>query len=94
MTPNRLQAVERACGDLCREGRAVTFTAVAAATGISRTSLYRQSAIRAVINEHHHRDIHNSPIASITDEIATLRTIVEELAERVRRHEEQLRQLG
>ena len=72
----------------------LTFTAIAAATGISRTSLYREPDIRAVIDEHRHRGAHNAPLAGITDEIATLRTVVEELAARVRSHEEQLRRLS
>lgn len=90
---SRLAAVERACTDLRRDGRAITVTAIAAATGISRTSLYRQPDIRAVIDEHRHRHAHDAPLAGITDEIATLRTVVEELAERVRNHETQLRRL-
>ncbi len=49
---SRLAAVERACADLRRDGHTVTFTAIAAATGISRTSLYREPDIRAVIPVH------------------------------------------
>jgi hypothetical protein len=91
---SRLTAVERACADLRRDGHTVTFTAIAAATGISRTSLYREPDIRAVIDEHRHRSAHNAPLAGITDEIANLRIVVEELAARVRSHEEQLRRLS
>lgn len=91
---SRIAAVERACADLRRDGRPVTVTAIAAATGISRTTLYRHTDIRAVIDEHRHRDAHDAPLAGITEEIATLRTVVTELAERVRNHEEQLRRLS
>ena len=40
-----LNRVERACADLLRNGQAVTFTAVAAQTGLGRTTLYRDSML-------------------------------------------------
>ena len=86
-----LNAVERACTVLARDGRPVTFTAIAAATGLSRSTLYRNPALHAVI-EHHQRAT-DEPLKAITDEIATLRAAVNTLAERVRHHEEQLRRL-
>ena len=92
-TPSVLNDVERACVQLRRDGAPVTFTAVAAATGIARSTLYRNPAFRALINEHRHRDATNGTLTGLTDEIATLRTVVDELAARVRRHEEQLRRL-
>jgi Family of unknown function (DUF6262) len=56
MTPNNhtANAVERACTDLARDGRHVTFTAVAAATGLSRSTLYRNTELRAIIEHHQH----------------------------------------
>jgi len=90
---SNMNAVERACGDLRSDGQSVTFTAIAAATQISRTTLYRREDLRTVIEEHRHRAAHDAPLAGINEEIATLRTIVEELAERVRNHEAQLRRL-
>jgi len=86
-----VNAVERACADLARDGRPVTFTAVAAATGLSRSTLYRNAALHAIIEHHQHAD--DGPLTAITDEIATLRAAVSTLAERVRSHEEQLRRL-
>jgi len=88
-----LNRVERACNDLRRAGHDVTFTAVAAATGLGRTTLYRDPAIRAAIEEHRRRTVTGGTLAGLTEEIATLRTAVDALAERVRRHEEQLRRL-
>ncbi|MGO4590204.1 hypothetical protein [Paenarthrobacter aromaticivorans] len=44
-----LDSVERACAELLRNGQAVTFTAVAAQTGLGRTTIYRDPVIRAVI---------------------------------------------
>ena len=86
-----LNAVERACTDLVRAGRPVTFTAIANATGLSRSTLYRNTALRAVVE--HHKQRPDGPMTAITDEIATLRAAVSSLAERVRSHEEQLRRL-
>jgi hypothetical protein len=88
-----LNRVERACAQLHHDGNPVTFTAVATATGLGRTTLYRNPAIRAVVEEHRHRAATSGTLQGLTDEIATLRAAVEALAERVRRHEEQLRRL-
>lgn len=92
-TASTLNRVERVCIDLRHDGKDVTFTAVAARTGLGRTTLYRDPTIRAVIEEHRHRTATGGTLAALTDEIATLRATVEALAERVRRHEEQLRRL-
>jgi hypothetical protein len=86
-----VNAVERACTDLARDGRPVTFTAIAAATGLSRSTLYRNAALRATVE--HHKRASDGPLTPITEEIATLRAAVSTLAERVRSHEEQLRRL-
>lgn len=88
-----LNRVERACAQLRRDGHDVTFTAVSAATGLGRTTLYRDPAIRAAIEEHRRRTVTGGTLAGLTEEIATLRAALDALAERVRRHEEQLRRL-
>ena len=49
-----LNRVERACVQLRQDGKKVTFTAVADATGIGRTTLYRNPDLRAVIDQHRH----------------------------------------
>jgi hypothetical protein len=92
-TASTLQRVERACADLHHAGHAVTFTAVAARTGLSRTTLYRNPTLRAVIDQHRHRSTASGTLTGLTDEIATLRTALDALATRVRHHEEQLRRL-
>ncbi len=61
------------------------------ATGLSRSTLYRNTALRAVVE--HHKHAADGPITAITDDIATLRAAVSTLAERVRSHDEQLRRL-
>jgi hypothetical protein len=92
-TAATLNRVERACAELHHDGQAVTFTGVAARTGLGRTTLYRNPALRAVIDEHRHRAAASGTLTGLTDEIATLRTALDALAARVRRHEEQLRRL-
>lgn len=91
---NTLNRVERACAELHHDGQPVTFTAVAARTGLGRTTLYRDATLRAVIEEHRHRSTTSGTLAGLTDEIATLRTALDALATRVRHHEEQLRRLA
>lgn len=92
MTSNpTLNKVERACTDLARDGREVTFTAIATATGLSRSTLYRNPPLRAIVEQHQHAT--DGPLTPLTDEIATLRAAVSTLAARVRSHEEQLRRL-
>jgi len=94
MTDTRtLNQVERACAQLHQEGHTVTFTAVADLTGLGRSTLYRDPTIRAVIEQHRHRTADSGTLAGVTDEIATLRTALDALADKVRRHEEQLRRL-
>jgi Family of unknown function (DUF6262) len=88
-----LNRVERACTQLHQEGQSVTFTAVAARTRLGRSTLYRDPTIRAVIEERRHRTATSGTVAGLTDEIATLRTALGALADKVRRHEEQLRRL-
>jgi hypothetical protein len=86
-----LNRVERVCAQLRHEGNPVTFTAVAARTGLGRSTLYRDPTIRAVIEQHRHQTATSGSIAGLTDQIATLRTAVDALADKVRRHDEQLR---
>lgn len=89
-TTHTLNRVERACTQLRHNGQAITFTAVAAHTGLGRTTLYRNPDLRALIEEYRHRSATSGTLAGLTDEITTLHTA---LATRVRRHEEQLRRL-
>jgi hypothetical protein len=92
-TANILNRVERACAQLRHDGKKVTFTAVAAATGLGRTTLYRDPTLRAVIDQHRHHAAASGTLTGLTDELATLRTVIEAIADRVRKHEEQLRRL-
>lgn len=91
--PDTLARVERACADLHTTGQPVTFTAIAEHTGLSRTTLYRDDRLRAVINEHRNRSNDPRTLSGLTAEIGHLRTAVETIAYRRRTQEERLRQL-
>jgi Family of unknown function (DUF6262) len=91
---NILNRVERACAQLRQDSQPVTFTAVATATGVGRTTLYRNPDLRAVVDQHRHQADTSGTLTGLTDEIATLRIAVEAIADRVRKHEEQLRRLA
>ncbi len=86
--------VERVCAEPLCESQPVSFTAVAARADISRTTLYRDESLRAVVEEHRHRSHDPRSLSGVLAEVVHLRTAVEVLAERVRRHEEQLRRLS
>jgi Family of unknown function (DUF6262) len=91
--PETLAKIEQTCGDLLQKGEPVTFTTVASAAGISRTTLYRDPTLRIVVEEHRTRSHDPRTMSGLVSEIGHLRISVEALAERVRRHEEQLRRL-
>ena len=85
-----LNKIERACIDLTANGQPITIAAGIA--GISRSTIYRNPGLRAVI-EQHRRTASDKTITAVTDEIATLRATVTTLAGTVRRHEAQFRRL-
>lgn len=88
------QSDRRDIGTCVSLAKPVTFTAVAAITGLGRTTLYRNPALRAIIDDHRRRADRSGSLAGITDEIALLHTALDALADRVRRHEEQIRKLA
>jgi hypothetical protein len=85
--------IETICRDLHAAGQPITFTAIAEHAGISRTTLYRDPGLRAVIEEHRHRSHDPRTLASLTAEIDHLRTALAALADRVRHQEKRLRRL-
>jgi hypothetical protein len=95
MTPHddRRRRVEDACADLILTGQPVTFDAVADRAELGRATLYRNSELRAVIEEHRARGREAHTLSGLAGEIAHLRTAVETLAATVRRHDDELRQL-
>jgi len=91
--PETLAKIEQTCADLFQAGEPVTFTTVASAAGISRTTLYRDPTLRMMVEEHRTHSHDPRTMSGLSSEIGHLRIAVEALAERVRRHEEQLRRL-
>jgi hypothetical protein len=93
-SPDRATRAEQACTELAASGQPVTFTAVAARAGIGRATLYRDPALRALIDGHRHDTASAGTLTGLAHDIAALRTAIEAVAARVRRHEEQIRQLN
>ena len=92
MTSPTLNQIERACADLARNGHPITIAKVAEHAGISRSTIYRNTDLRTII-EHQQRTAPDGSIIAITDELATLRQTVQTLADTVRQHDAQLRRL-
>ncbi|MEA2002471.1 MAG: DUF6262 family protein [Actinomycetota bacterium] len=90
---DKLDLVETACTELANQGTAITFTAIATHTGISRTTLYRNPQLRAVIEDHRHHSHNPRTLTGLVAEISHLRTALEAIADRVRQQEERLRRL-
>ena len=90
---NNLTTVETGCNELAAAGHPVTFTAIAEHTGISRTTLYRNADLRAIIDEHRHHTGDPRTLTALTTEITHLRAGLEALADRVRHQEERIRHL-
>ena len=93
-SPDLTARAEQACADLAASGQPVTFTAVAARAGIGRATLYRDPALRAVIDGHRRDAASANTLTGLAGDIAALRLAVEAIATRVRCHEEQIRQLN
>jgi Family of unknown function (DUF6262) len=85
--------VHTACRELTRTGAAATFTAVAAATGISRATLYRRRDLRELIDQHRAQEGQTPTVTALAIQVDQLRQSLEAVAANVRRHEEQLRAL-
>src|SRR4051812_45690111 len=74
---NNITRIETICRELTASGEPIAFTTIAERSGISRTTLYRDEQLRAVIEEHRHRSHDPRTLASLTNEIAHLRAAVE-----------------
>ena len=71
----------------------MSFDDVAARTGLGRATLYRNSDLRRIIEEHRTRGKEAHTLSGLTTEIAHLRIALDAIATTVRRHEEELRRL-
>ena len=92
MTSPTLNQIERACAELTRDKHPITIAAVAERARISRSTIYRNPELRAIV-AHHQQAAPDGSITAITDELATLRQAVQTLADTVRHHDAQLRRL-
>ena len=92
-THDRRQRVEDACAALLAAGQPVAFDEVATRAGIGRATLYRNPELRAIVEEHRTRGRDAHTLTGLSGEIAHLRTALNEVAAKVRRHEEELRKL-
>jgi hypothetical protein len=92
-TDDLVATVEAALAELADDDQAVTFTAVAQRAGVARATLYRNSTLRALIDQHRRDQIDTRTLTGLHTEIAHLRTALEAIAHRVRDHEERLRHL-
>ena len=93
MSNDDLARVERACERLVAAGKEVTFTAVAKRARIGRATLYRRSELRALVEEHRTRAREAHTLTGLATEIDQLRTALQAVADKVRRHEESIRRL-
>ena len=94
MTSQRIRQVEQACAELAARGEPVTFTTIARSSGIPRVSLYRNPALRAVIDEHRARSAQATTLTGLAAQLATQQLALHALADKVRKQEEQLRKLS
>jgi AcrR family transcriptional regulator len=85
--------VEQACHELLTTGQPITFAEVAARAGTGRTTLYRHPELRALVEEHRHRERDALTLTGLTVQLDQLRATLGALAAKVRRHDEQLRRL-
>jgi hypothetical protein len=91
---DKYSRVEQACIDLTRTQQPVTFTAVAHAADISRATLYRNPALRAIVEHHRQTAPPTNTLDRLNQDLDTLRIAVAELADRIRHHDEQIRRLN
>ncbi len=93
MSAETVVRVERACAQLARTREPITFVAVATKAGVGRATLYRDPTLRALVNEHRTRGREAHTLGGLASEVESLRTSVEAIASKLRRHDEVLRRL-
>ncbi|WP_219420362.1 hypothetical protein [Pseudonocardia nigra] len=90
---NDTNRVRAACDALAANGADITFTAVAAESGISRATCYRRRELRAIIDRYrsHHGEL--LTLTNLADRIDNLTQALDAVAAKVRRQEEEIRAL-
>ena len=94
MSDDYLSRVETACAELTAHGQPVTFAAVATRARIGRATLYRRPELRAIVEDARARGREAHTLSNLHTELDHLRVSLEAIAEKVRHHEELLRQLN
>ena len=92
-TDNRRRRVEDTCAELIHTGQPATFDVVAGRAKLGRATLYRNSELRALVEEHRTRGREAHTLSGLASEIGHLRTAVETVAATVGRHDDELRRL-
>jgi AcrR family transcriptional regulator len=86
--------VEQGSLELVDSGEAVTFDAVATRAGVGKATLYRRTELRALVEEHRMRGREALTLSGLAVQIDQLRRSLENVAPKVRHHEELLRRLS
>lgn len=94
MNLDLIDRIEHACQDLLAAGQPITFAEVSSRVGAGRATLYRRPELRSLIEEHRRHDRDPRTLTGLATQIEQLHATLEALATKVRRHEEQLRQLN
>ncbi|HZP97442.1 MAG TPA: hypothetical protein VFC31_14075 [Candidatus Limnocylindria bacterium] len=94
MSAEIVRRVERTLAQLARAREPITFVTVAAKAHVGRATLYRDPTLRALVNEHRSRGREAHTLSDLASEVAQLRTSVEAIATKVRRHDETLRRVA
>ena len=94
MNTHRIHAVEQACAEIAAHGDPVTFVTVSQRSGIPRVTLYRNPALRALVEEHRARAQEATTLTGLAAQLASQQLSLQALAAKLRRHEELLRKLG
>lgn len=85
--------VRAACQTLATTGADITFTAVAAESGISRATCYRRRELRTIIDGYRSRHGEMLTLTGLADRIDNLTQALDAVAAKVRRQEEEIRAL-
>jgi AcrR family transcriptional regulator len=93
MTDPTLERVRGALDEHVASGQPVTFTAIAERLGVSRATLYRRRELRELIDSYRSPSGELLTLTSLATHVDQLQHALEALADKVRRHEEELRRL-
>ena len=93
MNDDKPDRVRDACEQLIRAGHAITFDAIAQTAGISRATLYRHRDLRAIIERYRDPTGQELTLTSLAVQVDQLRDSLQAVADRVKRHEEDIRRL-